>query len=49
MSTDRKTLDSALAGSTLTGHDAGNIDYQPIAVMPDVRVVKIGGQSVMDR
>jgi molybdenum storage protein len=25
------------------------MNYQPIAVMPDVRVVKIGGQSVMDR
>jgi molybdenum storage protein len=46
---ERRTIDSALAGSTLTGHDAGNIDYRPIAVMPDVRVVKIGGQSVMDR
>ncbi len=49
MTTERKTIDSALAGATLTGHDAGNIDYRPIAVMPDVRVVKIGGQSVMDR
>ena len=25
------------------------IDYRPVAVMPDVRVVKIGGQSIMDR
>jgi molybdenum storage protein len=49
VSTERKTIESALAGATLTGHDAGNINYQPIAVMPDVRVVKIGGQSVMDR
>ena len=49
MTMERKTIDSALAGATLTGHDAGNIDYQPIAVMPDVRVVKIGGQSVLDR
>jgi molybdenum storage protein len=24
-------------------------EYRPVAVMPDVRVVKIGGQSVMDR
>jgi molybdenum storage protein len=44
---ERRTLDSALAGSSLTGATA--IDYRPIAVMPDVRVVKIGGQSVMDR
>jgi len=44
---ERKTLPSALSGSTLTGAQA--IDYRPVAVMPDVRVVKIGGQSVMDR
>ncbi|MBE7453685.1 MAG: uridine kinase [Kofleriaceae bacterium] len=46
---ERKVIASALSGATLTGHDAGGIDYQPIAIMPDVRVVKIGGQSVMDR
>jgi molybdenum storage protein len=45
----RRTLDSALAGSPLTGHDGGAIDYRPVALMPDVRVVKIGGQSIMDR
>jgi len=44
---ERRTLDSALAGSSLTGATA--IDYRPIAVMPDVRIVKIGGQSIMDR
>ena len=47
MTGERRTLESALAGSSLTG--ATSIDYRPIAVMPDVRVVKIGGQSVMDR
>src|SRR5205823_156621 len=46
---DRRTLDSALAGATLTGSQPSSIDYRPVAVMPDVRVVKIGGQSVMDR
>ena len=45
---ERRTLDSALAGSTLTGAPS-SIDYRPVAVMPDVRVVKIGGQSIMDR
>ena len=45
---ERRTLASALAGSSLTGATSG-IDYRPIAVMPDVRVVKIGGQSIMDR
>jgi molybdenum storage protein len=45
---ERRTLDSALAGSTLTGPESP-IDYRPIAVMPDVKVVKIGGQSILDR
>jgi molybdenum storage protein len=45
----RRTISSALAGATLTGHDSGAIDYRPIAVMPDVKVVKLGGQSIMDR
>lgn len=49
MTTERKTLDSALANSTLTGSQASSIDYRPVAVMPEVRVVKIGGQSIMDR
>jgi molybdenum storage protein len=46
---ERRILDSALAGSTLTGASSSGIDYRPFAVMPDVRVVKIGGQSIMDR
>jgi molybdenum storage protein len=25
------------------------VDYSPVAVMPDVKVVKIGGQSILDR
>jgi molybdenum storage protein len=46
---ERRTLESTLAGSTLTGSNPSSIDYRPVAVMPDVRVVKIGGQSIMDR
>jgi len=46
---ERRTLDSTLASSTLTGSSPSSIDYRPVAVMPDVRVVKIGGQSIMDR
>lgn len=46
---ERRTIDSALASSTLTGAQPSSIDYRPVAVMPDVRVVKIGGQSIMDR
>ncbi len=49
MTTERRTIDSALANSALTDTDIENIDYKPVAVMPDVRVVKMGGQSVMDR
>ncbi len=45
----RRTIDSALKNSTLTDTDTAGIDYQPVAVMPETRVVKIGGQSVMDR
>ncbi len=49
MTLDRKTLASALGESSLTDTGIGSIDYQAVAVMPDVRVVKIGGQSIMDR
>jgi molybdenum storage protein len=45
---ERRTIDSPLAGSTLTGPQSP-IDYRPVAVMPDVKVVKIGGQSILDR
>jgi molybdenum storage protein len=46
--TERRTIESALAGSPMTG-PGGGYDYRPTAVMPDVKVVKIGGQSVLDR
>jgi len=46
---ERRTLASTLAHSTLTGTEVSSIDYRPVAVMPDVRVVKVGGQSIMDR
>jgi len=48
MTAERRTLDSALASSPMTG-PGDRIDYRPTAVMPDVKVVKIGGQSVLDR
>ena len=48
--TERRTLDSALAHANLSSTSASSgVDYRPVAVMPDVRVVKIGGQSVLDR
>jgi molybdenum storage protein len=41
---------SKLADATLTtGGTPAGLDYSPVAMMPDVRVLKIGGQSVMDR
>ena len=46
---ERRTIHSALEGSTLTDTNASGIDYRPVAVMPDVKVIKLGGQSIMDR
>ena len=37
MTAERRTIDSLLASSTLTGHE--RFDYRPTAVMPDVKVV----------
>lgn len=45
----RRTIESALADSPLTSSSAAEIDYSPVAMMPDVKVLKIGGQSIMDR
>jgi molybdenum storage protein len=45
---ERRTLESTLSKSTLTG-PGDHYDYKPTAVMPDVKVVKIGGQSILDR
>ncbi len=46
---ERRTITSTLAGATLTSGGTVNIDYSPIAMDPDVKVMKIGGQSVFDR
>jgi molybdenum storage protein len=48
MTPERQTIASALADSPLTD-TRSEVEYRPVALMPDVRVVKIGGQSVMDR
>jgi molybdenum storage protein len=48
VSAERNTIDSALSGATLTSTGV-KFDYNPVAMMPDVRVIKIGGQSIMDR
>ena len=47
---ERKILDSALGDIAMTSANAAsNIDYKPVAVLPDVKVVKLGGQSLLDR
>lgn len=47
---ERRKIASQLADSTLTtGSATKGMDYSPVAMMPDVKVLKIGGQSVMDR
>jgi molybdenum storage protein len=45
----RKTIESPLAGATLTDTAAPGVAYSPQAMMPDVKVLKVGGQSIMDR
>ncbi len=44
----RKDIEGPLMGATLTS-GATSLDYDPLSMMPDVRVIKIGGQSVLDR
>ena len=44
----RKDIAGPLAGATLTTGKS-DLEYSPVALMPDVKVIKIGGQSVLDR
>jgi molybdenum storage protein len=44
---ERRVIENALGQSSLTG--AIDMTYDPVALMPDVKVLKIGGQSIMDR
>lgn len=44
----RRTIQSSLGDAALTTPDA-NLPYDGVAMMPDVKVMKIGGQSVLDR
>src|SRR5262245_13090677 len=47
---ERRDIPSALSGATLTTPGAqGAVGYEAVALMPDVKVLKIGGQSIMDR
>ena len=45
---ERKTIESQLAGHALTTA-ADDLPYEGVAMMPDAKVIKIGGQSIMDR
>jgi molybdenum storage protein len=45
---ERRSIESALGDATLTS-SAAALTYEPVALMPDVKVLKIGGQSIMDR
>jgi molybdenum storage protein len=48
---ERKTIDTPLSGGTLTSKTllSDAVYEDAIRVMPDVNVIKIGGQSIMDR
>lgn len=46
---ERRVIASALAESPMTGGGHVPFDYSPVALMPDVAVLKMGGQSIMDR
>jgi molybdenum storage protein len=45
---ERKTIDSPLASHPLTTAAEG-LPYEGVPMMPDAKVIKIGGQSIMDR
>lgn len=45
---ERRTISSALENSTMTSSKT-DFDYSPVAMMPEVKVMKMGGQSIMDR
>jgi molybdenum storage protein len=44
----RRDIAGPLAGATLTTAST-ELEYSPVALMPDVKVLKIGGQSLLDR
>ena len=46
---DRRTIASQLADSPMTSGAGATLDYRPIHMDPDVKVLKIGGQSILDR
>ena len=45
---ERRRIESRFADDSLTT-SGGDDNYSPVAMMPDVKVLKMGGQSIMDR
>jgi len=45
----RRTIESPLGSSTFSSATVATQYEEPIRVLPDVNVIKIGGQSIMDR
>jgi molybdenum storage protein len=46
---ERRSLVSSLGTATMTGGPGADLVYDPVPMDPDVKVLKIGGQSIMDR
>ena len=46
---ERSSIASVLSSATLTSTSAPGLNYDPVALMPEAKVLKIGGQSIMDR
>src|SRR5688572_21594686 len=46
---ERKKIDSVLSEVSLQDPYAAGLSYKPRPMMADVKVLKIGGQSIMDR
>jgi molybdenum storage protein len=46
---ERRGIESPLGGSTMTSGAIEGLTYDPVALDPDVKVLKIGGQSILDR
>jgi molybdenum storage protein len=46
---ERHTIDNALGEAALTSTAWKGFEHDQVAMMPDTKVIKIGGQSVLDR
>jgi molybdenum storage protein len=46
---ERRVIENALGESALTSTGFAGFEHHQVAMMPDTKVIKIGGQSVLDR